>query len=604
MKRRRIMIVEDETILSEYLRDLLTRCGYAVTSIVPFGEKAAEKALQDRPDLILMDIKLRGEMDGIDAAGEIRQQLNVPIVFLTAYADETTLQRVKVTDAFGYVQKPFKEGNLRSAIEVGLYRHEMEGILREREQSYRILAENLPGIVYRRFPQEGNRLVFFNAMVKPMTGYEAAEISADGTSAVASLVLEEDLRPAGNEVLRSFNESSSFGIEYRIRHNDGSIRHFLERGTRIGHGDGSVCVDGMIFDITERRKMEEELADTYRKLERRKDYVESVLSGIESGIVVTDADMNVTLMNPYAQEFLGVAAESSTGPLLRFLPEINELLRQGIAAGETNLKSLSEDCVVGFSHSSMKDRAGAVTGHIVTFKDLSEVVKIRNRMRLKERLATMGEVVARVAHEMRNPLFGITAVAQILAMELEMTAPQKELMESLFTEARRLNHLVEELLDYTKEIKLNRQDIDLLPLLDECLGLNEVFIAGKGITVERVFPEKPLPISGDPERLKQVFLNIIKNAIDATPSGGSISVRAERSGSRVAVETADSGPGVPEEILDKIFDLFYTTKKNGTGLGLSISKKLVEVHGGSLIAANNMEKGATFTAFLPVDEPR
>src|SRR4051812_12087986 len=98
MKRRRIMIVEDETILSEYLRDLLTRCGYSVTSIIPFGEKAADKAIQDRPDLILMDIKLRGEMDGIDAAGEIRQRLNVPIVFLTAYADETTLQRVKVTD--------------------------------------------------------------------------------------------------------------------------------------------------------------------------------------------------------------------------------------------------------------------------------------------------------------------------------------------------------------------------------------------------------------------------------------------------------------------------------------------------------------------------
>jgi signal transduction histidine kinase len=212
----------------------------------------------------------------------------------------------------------------------------------------------------------------------------------------------------------------------------------------------------------------------------------------------------------------------------------------------------------------------------------------------------MGEVVARVAHEMRNPLFGITAAAQILAMEVQLNPSQKELMDSLFQEAKRMNNLVEELLDCSKEIKLNKKPVDIIKIMNETIGFNEVFLLEKHLTVEKNFPSE-IVYNADPERLKQVFLNLFKNSIDASPPGGSINFSLHQDDSNITVSICDAGMGIPENIMEKILDVFFTTKKSGTGLGLYICKKIVDAHGGTLSFANNEPSGVTFSVSLPLE---
>jgi two-component system, response regulator PdtaR len=141
MSNTKIMLVEDEVIVAADVRHRLEGMGYQVTGIVDKGEDAIEKAGETRPNLVLMDIVLKGEMDGIEAAQKIRELYDIPIIYLTAYSDEKTLERAKITEPFGYVLKPFEDREIQSAIEMAIYKHAMEQKLKESEEKYRKLVE-------------------------------------------------------------------------------------------------------------------------------------------------------------------------------------------------------------------------------------------------------------------------------------------------------------------------------------------------------------------------------------------------------------------------------------------------------------------------------
>ena len=143
MSGAKILVVEDESIIAKDIQNMLKNLGYEVPAIAFTAEEAIEKAAETRPDLVLMDIRLRGDMDGIKAAEQIRSQLDVPVVYLTAYADADTLERAKLTEPFGYIVKPFEERDLHTTVEVALYRHELESKLKEKERIERHLRQEL-----------------------------------------------------------------------------------------------------------------------------------------------------------------------------------------------------------------------------------------------------------------------------------------------------------------------------------------------------------------------------------------------------------------------------------------------------------------------------
>ena len=594
----RILVVEDDNVLAHHLKLCLKIMGHTVVDVCSFGEDAVDRAKELLPDLILMDIKLRGQMNGIAAMHEIHEHLDTPVVYLTGCEDDITLQSTKNTDPFGYLLKPFRDSELRIVIEIALYRHRMEKKVRERELSYQVLVESLQGIVCRVFVDDGE-LVFFNDRLEKMTGYRAEELPENDLD---SLVLPGDAGVLRSIIAPDFVEDKPYEAEYRIRHKDGRIRFFLERGRAIKRKGGERSfIDRFIVDITERKAAEGQLQLAYRKLMERQGFIESILTNIQSGIVVTDLDFCILLMNPSAEKFLNASGESASGRYLsEVCPTFARALKSGSQDTEIHCSECSREHVIGFKIFDMKDRDGVVNGHIISFADVTEIIKIRSEMKQKDRLANLGEFVARVAHEIRNPLFGMTAICQIFSMELQLNDDHKKLMEIMMKESLRLKQNVEELLDCSRELKIVRKRCDLTKIVDDTLFENRLFIDEKNIAIEKDIPNSDFTVEADEDKIKQVLINLLKNAVEASPENTMIRISVGKDQENIHFRISDSGTGIPGNIIDKIFDIFYTTKRHGTGLGLAISKNIAVAHGGSLQARNNDEGGATFVFTLPV----
>lgn len=598
----RILVVEDDDVVAEYLKLCLMLMGLTVVDICCYGEEAVEKARDLQPDLILMDIKLRGGMNGMEAVEKIHMFSDIPVIYLTACGDDDILQSASITNPFGYLLKPFRESELKTGIEIALSRHKMEKELREREASYRILAESLPGIVSRTFLNDGAKMVFFNDMFEKMTGFKEEDLTVGNLCRIESLLVQEDKATVDAVLSKAIADDSAYEVEYRIRHKDGSIRYFLERGrVRKPLDNQTPFIDSVILDITERKSSEEKLEQAYLKLMERQNFIESILSNIQSGIIVTDQGFQIMLINPSGEKFLGVSSEAVTGKDIEVVcPTFADALKGDGGLDEIHCTACAREHVIGFKMFDMKGKDDEVNGHIISFADLTEIIKIRKEMKLKERLATMGEFVARVAHEIRNPLFGMTAICQIFSMELELNDEHKKLMDSMMKEAWRLKQVVEELLECSRELKIIRKRCDLGKIVDDSLFENKIFMNEKNISIEKNFADDNFPVDADQEKIKQVIINLLKNAVEASFKHGVIAIAMEKDDSSLRFSISDSGNGIAENAMDKIFDVFYTTKRHGTGLGLAISKNIIVAHGGSLHAMNRAEGGATFAFTLPV----
>jgi PAS domain S-box-containing protein len=252
VSKRRILIVEDEGIVARDLARTLQRLGYAVPAIASSGDQAIKEAAESQPDLVLMDIKLKGEMDGIQAADRIRARFDVPVVYLTAYADEKTLQRAKITEPFGYVLKPFQETELLSVVEIALHRHEMGRRLKESERRFRSLIENASDIIMLL---AGDRTIRYSSpAVEKVLGYEPESLVDRD---ISEFLHPHDAARIRRVLAESLSEPAIFHLgEARFRHQDGSW-HWLDT---IGNNRlADPAVRGIVVnchDVTERKRAE------------------------------------------------------------------------------------------------------------------------------------------------------------------------------------------------------------------------------------------------------------------------------------------------------------------------------------------------------------
>ena len=200
MEQARVLVVEDEIIVARTIANQLTQLGYNVVDIAASGAAALDKANRGRPNLVLMDIVLKGDMDGVTTANQIREQLDIPVVFLTAYADESTLQRAKITQPFGYIIKPFNPGELRVAVELALYKHELERDLRENREYLATLLRSMSDAVIATDDQ--GQVTFMNPAAETLTGWSQTEAAGVAVNRVFQLVDEVTDLPVDNPVLQ------------------------------------------------------------------------------------------------------------------------------------------------------------------------------------------------------------------------------------------------------------------------------------------------------------------------------------------------------------------------------------------------------------------
>jgi signal transduction histidine kinase len=221
-----------------------------------------------------------------------------------------------------------------------------------------------------------------------------------------------------------------------------------------------------------------------------------------------------------------------------------------------------------------------------------------------EKFAALGRIAAGIAHEIRNPLAGIYTTVQNLEDEFNQDDLRKTDLKNIMEEIDRVEHLIREVLNLVRPVPLQIEDFDIHDLLSTTFSLLKKEMAGKKIELRTEYGSGCPVISADPNRLRQVFLNLTINAIESINGGGKITVRtnAAKRGDRewLVIDIIDNGIGIPAKHMSRIFDPFFTTKNAGTGLGLTVTHKIIEEHGGMIEVESQADQGAAFRVLLPV----
>jgi PAS domain S-box-containing protein len=268
MRRARVLVVEDERIVAEDLQSQLETFGYSVSSIASSGEEAIQKAVETHPDLVLMDIVLKGNMDGVEVAEKMHASLDIPVVYLTAYGDVQTVQRAKITEPYGYILKPFDERELHTSIEMALYKHRMERKLKENEQWLATTLKSIGDGVIATNSLDG--ITFMNRVAEELTGWSQDEALNKAVAEVYSIVNDHPL--ARTEGRRSRPSRDDPPAEYAHRAiliaKDGTAKAIEHNVSPIKDERGVTTGTVVVFrDITERRRAEEERARLLNELQ-------------------------------------------------------------------------------------------------------------------------------------------------------------------------------------------------------------------------------------------------------------------------------------------------------------------------------------------------
>jgi two-component system, NtrC family, sensor histidine kinase PilS len=361
------------------------------------------------------------------------------------------------------------------------------------------------------------------------------------------------------------------------------------------------------------RRTRQELREKSIDFEDLRVLNDNILRSVGSGIATMDMTGQVTSWNNAAEQITGYALEEIRerwrtvfGESIKGLFGQTDALKAGPVRFEGQVtKRSGVQATLGFTATLLKDERHEVRGIILTFQDITRLIEMEERMRRQERLASVGSLAAGIAHEIRNPLASLSGSIQMLREEPHLQADSRHLMDIVLRETDRLNTIITEFLDYARPKPFRRETVELASLLQETLVLirnSRDYHAG--ITV-RCDVAPGVAVTGDAQRLRQVFWNLLINAAQAIDGRGEITVSARPVAKETADEAiiiiADRGKGISEDHLGKIFDPFFTTKTNGTGLGLAIVYRIVEDHGGAISVTSRPGRGTAFTVRLPMD---
>ncbi len=359
-----------------------------------------------------------------------------------------------------------------------------------------------------------------------------------------------------------------------------------------------------------------------------KGLAEHILASISDGIVVLDPTCRIVTFNPAMEEMAGISSQRVAGaPLARLLPKDSSIPAWVIATLDSGHPFFAPEAEwqhwdgqripTSLAISAIVDKEGQTLGVVLVVRDRRRIKELEESQWPADRLSAFGVLAASMAHEIRNPLLGIRGAAQLLREELP-TADAREYTDVIIREADRLNALMEGMLDFARPHPLNRVCLNLHEVLDNVIALEAPSCDRHGVVIKKQYDPSLPDMWADRARLMQVFLNLVRNAWEAMPHGGTLTVTTKASsvlvrvgaggGPMLVVELSDEGSGISPEVQQKLFTPFFTTKPKGSGLGLAISHRIIEGHGGRLVMKSFVGQGTTVRVYLPVrpaatDEP-
>ena len=355
--------------------------------------------------------------------------------------------------------------------------------------------------------------------------------------------------------------------------------------------------------VAKLKDKERELEDLRKKAEERADSIESynedILQSVPSGVISLDRNLTITKMNSAAARILQLHVPSAIGK------RYDELFReplQGILDGKKTIErgelryitDSGKKLHLGLAITPLLNSEKETIGRLMVFTDLTELKALESQAELRERLSSLGEMAAGMAHELRNPMAVIAGYTKLLSKKVDPSL--LHVVDSVSGEVAVMDRIITDFLSFAKPTELIVSPVEVEPLIKTCVA----HIAGERKDIRVFFDaEKIPPVHGDEILLRQAFTNLVQNAADSMPEGGDLRFGFSTEQDSLEITISDSGHGIPEKIKDKIFLPFYTTKDKGTGLGLAIVHKIVVSHHGS-ISVESSEQGTTFRIRLPL----
>jgi len=342
-----------------------------------------------------------------------------------------------------------------------------------------------------------------------------------------------------------------------------------------------------------------------------KDNVDQIMGNLQDGLMLFTRDSRVVLVSASVERFLGrprrellgrtvkeiFTLDSSLGALVLDSFQLRHPITQrDVETSNTKRVQVSLDFI---------QERGSPIGALLTLRDKESVRRIKDEFEISRQMSLSGRTTRGVAHEVKNPINAIVLHLQLLQSKLQQIDPDtRRHMDIIGNEIHRLDRVVQILVDFTRPRDLHLEEIDLRRLLEDVIMLATPDTEQHGVTVKRSLGTEPLGVRVDPDRMKEAFLNVIINGMQAMPKGGTLTISARRDLDSVVTEIRDQGVGIPHELQEKIFELYFTTRKGGSGIGLAQTYQALQWHYGSIDFETVEGQGTTFRLRLPVIEIR
>lgn len=623
MNSPKVLLVEDEQIISMEIAHRLKRSGYDVVGTATSGWEAYEKAVSLRPDVIIMDINLSGDLDGIKTTEAIRSKVDIPVIYLTAFGDHTTVSRAKHTEPYGYLVKPFETRELESTIMVALNRRKMEAKLKDSERWLNatlrsigdaILATNSDGIIK-----------YSNKQAEQILGLDSETLCGKRIDHVFHLVDPLTYNPIENPVIRILNSpypQINYNEAFLLKRN-AELMMIEEHTTLIRDEAGSLTGVVLVFrDITERKQSELGLIASETKYR-------NLFESMSQGVLYNDINGDILSFNTAVCNIFEIKEDELSqiniydSKFKFFFEDGTELPREKLPpylALKTGKEVKDVLLKIRFSRtgnekwltlSSTPEYSSGNSKPFRIFTIISDITHVKNyEAELKELNKSKDDFFSIIAHDLKSPFQGLLGFTGLLKDEYPSLSEDEKIdfIDRIHSTTRNIFQFIEQLLEWSRlqtgRVEYRKEKVDIQKVINTIIQLHKPNADNKHISIENLCAPDTFGY-GDIRMFEAVIDNLLSNAIKFTPDRGNVKISADILDQFIQITVEDSGVGIAQNKISKLFKIdshistIGTSGETGTGLGLILCAEIVNKLRGKIWVESIERSGTKFIFTIP-----